>query len=602
MLIIFSKKLMKFQSTVFILFFALLTSAQNKDSISFFEQFNDKLSVNYESISQWYLNDSYIDDQNLNLIGDEKLRSTNYLRLDYLFNDNFSAGLQLESFSPINLLNMSNLYDNDLGLATYYINYRNKKIDLTLGHFYEQFGSGLILRSWEDRFLGINTALRGARLKIKINNDIGLTALYGRQRKGFELSKGDIFGINSSVNISNLLGILQEGSLVGGLSYVGKNESYEKTNNESEMEIPELVNAFSSRINFSHKNFYSDIEYVVKSKDLRLNVLGPSSGVSFSENKTFKGSALLWSVGYSKKGLGLSYNFRRLENMRWFSERSYSYNVSNPTNQLSINYLPALVKQHDYTLANIYLYQTLPGLTIENYQDPLIKAGEIGQFVDFFYKFKKGSLLGGKYGTKVNINMSYWAKLSTEYNDPDPTDYVTSDDLTYDSEFFNFKNKLYSDLNIEIRKKWNRKLSSIFTCINLFYDKSYLESPVYDQVNAWIGVVDNTYKFSKGKSLRLEFQHLATNDDARNWMGGTVEYFFNSQFGVYINDSYNYEESNVPTDTKVHFYNIGGSYTKGSSRFSINYGRQRGGLLCVGGICRQVSPNTGLTLNITTAF
>ena len=121
MLIIFSKKLMKFQSTVFILFFALLTSAQNKDSISFFEQFNDKLSVNYESISQWYLNDSYIDDQNLNLIGDEKLRSTNYLRLDYLFNDNFSAGLQLESFSPINLLNMSNLYDNDLGLATYYI-------------------------------------------------------------------------------------------------------------------------------------------------------------------------------------------------------------------------------------------------------------------------------------------------------------------------------------------------------------------------------------------------------------------------------------------------------------------------------------------------
>ena len=35
---------------------------------------------------------------------------------------------------------------------------------------------------------------------------------------------------------------------------------------------------------------------------------------------------------------------------------------------------------------------------------------------------------------QLNINMSYWAKLSTEYNDPDPTDYVTSDDLTYDSD------------------------------------------------------------------------------------------------------------------------------------------------------------------------
>ena len=162
------------------------------------------------------------------------------------------------------------------------------------------------------------------------------------------------------------------------------------------MEIPELVNAFSSRINFTHKNFYTNIEYVTKSKDLRLNVRIPTNGPSFSESKTFKGNALLWTVGYSQKGFGLSYNFRRLENMRWFSERSYGYPVSNPTNQLSINYLPALVKQHDYSLANIYLYQTLPGLIVENYQDPLIKAGEIGQSIDLFYKFKKGSMIGGK--------------------------------------------------------------------------------------------------------------------------------------------------------------------------------------------------------------
>jgi hypothetical protein len=157
-------------------------------------------------------------------------------------------------------------------------------------------------------------------------------------------------------------------------------------------------------------------------------------------------------------------------------------------------------------------------------------------------------------------------------------------------------------LNLEIRKKWNRKLSSIFTYINLFYDKSYLETGIFDKVRAWIGVIDNTYKFGSGKSFRLELQHLSTNDDARNWMGGTAEFFFNSKFGIYINDSYNYEESNVPADTKVHFYNTGFSYAKGASRLSINYGRQRGGLLCVGGICRQVSPNTGLTLNVTTSF
>jgi hypothetical protein len=596
-------KILKKTISAIIFIYSGLIFGQEPNQSTLFSSLLDKLSVNFESNSQWYLNDSYVNNPvNPNQIGEEKLRTTNYLRLDYSLNDRFSAGLQLESYTPENLLNMSKLYDKDLGIATYYLQYQTKSLNLTLGHFYEQFGSGLILRSWEDRFLGINTALRGIRLKINITDHISLTTLYGRQRKGFGNSKGDIFGVNSEINISNMFNLLAQGNLTAGFSYVGKKESYERIQNESEMEIPELVNAFSSRINFAHKNFYTNIEYVTKSKDLRLNPLSPTSGVSFSESKTFKGNALLWTVGYSQKGFGLSYNFRRLENMRWFSERSYSYNVTNPTNQLSINYLPALVKQHDYSLANIYLYQTFPGLTVENYQDPLVKAGEIGQVVDFFYNFKKGSLIGGKYGTKVNLNMSYWAKLETEYNDPDPADYITSDNLTYNSEFLNFKNKLYSDLNLEIRKKWNRKLSSIFTYINLFYDKSYLETGIFDKVRAWIGVIDNTYKFGSGKSFRLELQHLSTNDDARNWMGGTAEFFFNSKFGIYINDSYNYEESNVPADTKVHFYNTGFSYAKGASRLSINYGRQRGGLLCVGGICRQVSPNTGLTLNVTTSF
>ena len=581
-----------------------LILGQEPSQSSLFTPFLDNLSVSYESISQWYLNDSYVDRQGINSIGDEKLRTTNYLRLDYSFYDHFSAGLQLESYTPENLLNMSNLYNKDLGIATYYLQYQKKSLNLTLGHFYEQFGSGLILRSWEDRFLGINTAIRGIRLKFNLTDDVSLTTLYGRQRKGFEISKGDIFGFNSEINISDIFNFSAQGNFTAGFGYVGKKESYERVQNESEMEIPEMVNAFSSRINFAHKNFYTDIEYVTKSKDLRLNDPPGTSGITFSENKTFKGNAIFWTVGYSKKGVGISYNFRRLENMRWFSERSFSDPISNQTNQLSMNYLPALVKQHDYSLANIYLYQTLPGLIVESRDenDAIIKAGEIGQVIDFFYNFKKGSLIGGKYGTKVNLNMSYWAKLETQYDNPDTNTYGASDDLTYESEFLNFKNKLYSDLNLEIRKKWNRKLSSIFTYINLFYDKAYLETGIFDKVRAWIGVIDNTYKLGRAKSFRLELQHLSTNDDARNWVGGTAEFFFNSKFGLYINDSYNYEESNNPVDTKVHFYNTGFSYAKGASRLSINYGRQRGGLLCVGGICRQVSANSGLTLNFTTSF
>ena len=199
--------------------------------------------------------------------------------------------------------------------------------------------------------------------------------------------------------------------------------------------------------------------------------------------------------------------------------------------------------------------------------------------------------------------MSYWASLDYTVSDPNGIPYFASDDLTYTTEFLNFKNKLYTDLNVEIRKKWSPKLRSIFTYTKLFYNKSYLESKADNShINAWIGVAESTYKFSKGKSVRLELQHLSTNDDARNWMGGTVEYFFNSKLGIYFNDSYNYEESKITQDTKIHYFNLGGSFTKGSTRVAVNYGRQRGGLLCVGGICRPVSQNTGVTLNIISTF
>ncbi|MDB0004213.1 DUF6029 family protein [Flavobacteriaceae bacterium] len=253
--------------------------------------------------------------------------------------------------------------------------------------------------------------------------------------------------------------------------------------------------------------------------------------------------------------------------------------------------------------SQIFIYQAQPGLVVENYEFPLVKSGEIGESIDVFYNIKKGSLLGGKYGTKLSVNWSYWANLTSTYSNPSGTPYFVGDDLTYETELLNFDDKLYSEINAEIRKKWSPKLKSIFTYINLNYNKGFLESKgANDFVNAWIGVAESTYKFNSGKSVRLELQHLSTNDDANNWAGGTIEYFFNSKFGVYLNDSYNYEESKITENTEIHFFNLGGSYTKGSTRVGINYGRQRGGLLCVGGVCRPVSKNTGVTLNLVATF
>ena len=39
-----------------------------------------------------------------------------------------------------------------------------KNVEVTLGNYYEQFGSGFILRTYEERSLGIDNSLLGARV------------------------------------------------------------------------------------------------------------------------------------------------------------------------------------------------------------------------------------------------------------------------------------------------------------------------------------------------------------------------------------------------------------------------------------------------------
>ncbi|MCX7547972.1 DUF6029 family protein [Xanthomarina sp. F1114] len=596
-------KISIYKCLVFLLFPILALSQNEPDSTetktTTFNKFMNNLSGSFETNAQWYLNDKETGDFD----EDNPLRANSYLKLNYYFLQNFSVGIQVESYAPQALLNYDTMLDKDIGLAQYYVNYKTEKIDATAGYFYEQFGSGLVLRAYEDTALGIYNAIRGGRVQYTPFDFLQVTGLYGDQRRGFEVSDSDIMAFNAELNIVNLIKSDFFDQLTFGLSYVNRNEeyTYENPDNTDRVDVPRNVGAYSARVGTSFKGIYSNIEYVYKGKDVRLDNIRPND-VSFSENVLFDGSAWLFNLGYSARGLGINYTFRRLENMSFYSQREDANLALNPTQRASMNYLPALTKQHDYTLANIYLYQAQPGLYVENFETPRVKAGEIGNQIDVYYKIERGTLLGGKYGTKISANLSYWASLAVDVQDPDGIPYFSSDNLTYTSEFLNFKNKLYSDFSLDVNKKWSRNWSSIFTYINLFYNSDYLEEANGSVVNAWIGVAETTYKFGKGQSIRLEAQHLSTNDDARNWLGGTLEYFLNPNFGLYLNDSYNYEESDNGENTKIHFFNVGGSYTKGATRVALNYGRQRGGLICVGGVCRPVSKNTGVTLNFTTSF
>ena len=521
----------------------------------------------FESNTQWLLNDKGL---NFDAPKDQ-LRSNNYFRLDYNLGK-FTAGVQYESYLPSALLGYSPKFDGNNDIGTYYLNFKHETIDITAGYFYQQFGNGLILRSWEDRQLGINNALKGIRVIFTPTDYLDLTGIYGKTRNGFDVSEGITQGIDANLNISEALKI-DRIDLDLGASYVGRYQ-----NNGTNDTIPSTVNAYGGRLNFVAGDFYGGIEAIIKDPDVIAN-----EG-QLSSNKLYDGTAMQIDLGYAKKGLGINATFRRLENFSFYADRLAEGNIYN---QELIGYTPALTKQQDYMLTNIYVYNAQPRLIIETYDQ---RAGEVGTQIDLYYKFKKGTLLGGKYGTKIAGNFSYWAGLDAEYH---------IENRWYKAEFIGKGSRLFRDVSVEVKKKINKKWSGVATFQNVIVDKGIVYGgplAVEEDIKASIAVLEGTYKIKGSKSVRFVAQHLWAEKDRKNWVAGVLEYNFNSNFALYLADNWNYG------DTDIHYYSAGGSYSKGRTRFAMNYGRQRGGLICIGGVCRFVPENTGLTANLTVNF
>ena len=134
--------------------------------------------------------------------------------------------------------------------------------------------------------------------------------------------------------------------------------------------------------------------------------------------------------------------------------------------------------------------------------------------------------------------------------------------------------------------------------MNRYYNKKYAEDS-FGEIDSKIVVFDNTLKLKNKKSLRFELQHLFTEDDKKNWFGYGLEYNFNFNFNAYFNSIVNYENEIAGKPT---YSNFGVSYSKNANKLMLSYGKQRGGLMCFGGVCRYVPEYKGLSLSIISSF
>ena len=127
-------------------------------------------------------------------------------------------------------------------------------------------------------------------------------------------------------------------------------------------------------VDYSKGNF-SSLEYVHKSAD---------AVFIFDQIRNAKdGNAIELNLGYTKRGLGVNATLGEWKICLFIQISA----TGNEFNSNVINYIPALTKQHDYLLTNIYVYQAQPQISFQDVS--LIKVGEIGGQLDLFYQIKK---------------------------------------------------------------------------------------------------------------------------------------------------------------------------------------------------------------------
>ena len=505
------------------------------------------------------------------LINGENFGFNAFADIIYTLGD-FSAGFRYEAYLPPIAGFDSNLEGQ--GFPYLWASYTTEKFAFTVGNFYEQFGNGLTLRTYQEWSLGYDNSLNGARVVFKPVSGIILKGVYGTQRyywANYEKNtRGIVKGFDGEIDFNSLLESMSDSKirLIIGGSAVSKYQSDQNVT----YKMPQNVGNFAGRFNLGVGKFNFSGEYAFKIND-------PSA----VNNYIYKnGDALLFSASYSQKGIGLYAQFKRIDNM------SYKSDANIKVNALDINFLPPITEPHTYMLASMYPYATQPN-------------GEIGFQLQGTFKIPKNTWFGGKNGLGINVNYSQMNDIARTPAS-DSTYVGQPGTMGWNSNFFEFGEQVFNrDLTIEIDKKISRKLKGVLTYTYQEYDIDVMQGHAgQPMVYANIAIIDMTYKFTSKKSIRWELQGLWTKQDKGNWSATLIEYTISPHWFFTISDQYNY--GNDIESERIHYYNGALGYTLKTTRISVSYGRQREGIVCVGGICRAVPASSGLYLTISSSF
>ncbi len=534
-------------------------------NLNLFSQSIGAFSGNVSIEAQTYKKDSVINAPSTS----EQILSNSYLNLNYRVG-NFDISTRFEAFlNPI--LGIDSRYKGT-GIPYKNITYRGDKIEVSAGNFYEQYGSGLILRSYWDPLLGVDNSIEGARFVVRPIAGVDARIMIGKMRNFWETSNSIIRAGNLDLNFSEIFknAFPNNWNVTFGASVVSK---YEQDDNPN-LILPQNELAYSLRAGLYSPKFSIDGEFSYAYNH-------PEAVNNFTYNN---GNGLILNMSYYGEGFGTSLSLHRVDNMDLRGQRDAR------STQLTMNFIPPLTKQHFFSRYSIFPYSTQLN-------------GEAGLQYDFNYHLPEGSFLGGRDGADFSLNFSRVQSIRKD----------KIDKYTYDAKFFDIGDTLlFQDANFDFTKYFGSNFDLVIRYANIINNKDILffsGAPHYGKIFVNILGAEGTYRFSDNFSLHSKIEHLWQTQDSTlheadnengNWLSGLVETTFYGSFMTSVALDWNY--GNEFEDHQLLFYTFNVAYLMDASRFSLSYGRSPGGIICVGGICRTVPATNGFYLSVTSSF
>lgn len=553
---------------LFLFFFYVSGVSQNKNQGSF--------SGSLEANGNFFLEDSTIQAFGTPQYDHQLFGAETWLNLKYS-NFGFDIGVRFDLFNNSNLLNPQDSY-TEQGIGWWNVNKKVNKLGITAGYIYDQIGSGIIFRSFEQRPLLIDNALVGVKLTYDLTPDWQVKAFTGRQKNLFDLYDsvikgasidGFVVGDSSKWTIAPGLGVVSRtisdetmGQLLSKLSLYKDPYRIEAKYNSY---------AFSAYNTLSAGAFTWYVEGAFKTQEVFDDPLFEWVEVDVNGKEIDRvgkfdfqtGSVLYSSLGYAGNGLGISLDLKRTENF------TFRVNPFETENRGAINFLPPMTRVNTYRLNARYTPATQ-------------EIGEQAMQLDVRYSPSR------KLGFLVNFS-----NVTTLEND-----------------------LLYREIYTEVTYKYKRKWQLISGIQWQNYNQNIYEGkPGVDILETLTPYAEFLYKVSRKKSVRFELQYMKTapgiseykNRDLGDWIFGQVEIGIAPHWIFTVSDMYNVDPVNkdLPQGEKAedsHYPTLGVVYTQRSNRFELKYVKQVEGIVCAGGICRLEPAFSGVKMSVRSTF